>query len=60
MVYLMRYEDMKEIKVKCTKCGTEYTYKNWFHWVWHCPFHWFGKRRVKCMCGHKSYVKREK
>lgn len=51
---------MKEVKVICPKCGTLVTYKNWFTWILYTPFHWFGKRRIKCpICGEASYVKRE-
>ena len=52
---------MKEVKVVCLNCGNTIHFKNWFHWVWRCPFHWFGKRRVKCPhCGNKSYTERVK
>ena len=51
----------KQVKVVCPKCGNIMTYKNWFSWILHTPFHWFGKRRVKCnVCGQVSYIKREK
>ena len=50
---------MKQIKVICSKCDNQMTYKNWFSWVWHTPFHWFGKRRDKCAnCGEYSYMKK--
>lgn len=49
---------MKEIKVICPKCYAEITYKNWFSWILHTPFHWFRKRKIKCpFCGERSYVK---
>lgn len=52
---------MKEVKVICPKCGILITYKNWFDWVLHTPFHLFCKRRAKCpSCGEYSYMKREK
>ena len=52
---------MKVVKVNCPKCGNRMTYKNWFSWVWHTPFHWFGKRRTKCTnCGEVSYIGIEK
>lgn len=52
---------MKEVKVICPKCGNQITYKNWFGWVLHTPFHWFGKRRTKCAnCGAASYVGKER
>ena len=52
---------MKEVKVICPKCGNIMTYKNWFSWIWHTPFHWFGKRRAKCTnCGKHSYMGRKK
>ena len=55
------YTIKKQVKVVCPKCGTHMTYKNWFSWVWHTPFHWFGKRRAKCAgCGKVSYMKRSK
>ena len=50
---------MKEVRVICPKCGNQMTYKNWFSWIWHTPFHWFGKRRAKCdNCGETSYMRR--
>ena len=49
----------KEVKVICPKCGNCMIYKNWFSWIWHTPFHWFGKRRAKCTsCGEVSYMPR--
>ena len=49
------------IKVICPKCGNCMTYKNYWSWIWHTPFHWFGKRRTRCTnCGEYSYVGREK
>ena len=52
---------MKEVKVICSKCGATTHFKNWFYWIWLCPFHWFGKRLVKCgLCKKKSYMKRVK
>ena len=52
---------MKSIKVVCPKCGNEITFANWFSWILHTPFHWFGKRRVKCtQCGKPSYMSRLK
>lgn len=50
---------MKKVKVICPKCGASMTYKNWFDWVWHTPFHWFGKRRARCAsCDEVSYMRR--
>ena len=52
---------MKEVKVICPKCDNIMTYKNWFSWILHTPFHWFGKRRAKCTkCGKVSYMRRER
>ena len=52
---------MKEVKVICPKCGNCMTYKNYWSWIWHTPFHWFGKRKAKCAkCGEASYMGREK
>lgn len=52
---------MKHIRVICPKCGAIMWYKNWFSWIWHTPFHWFGKRRAKCAgCGEVSYMRRER
>lgn len=52
---------MKEVKVICPKCRDTIYYKNWFDWIWHTPFHWFTKRRVKCpYCDEVSYIKRER
>ena len=49
------------LKVICPKCGNCMTYKNYWSWVWHTPFHWFGKRKTKCTnCGEVSYIGREK
>jgi ribosomal protein L37E len=54
-------KEMKPVHVRCPKCGAKNYYKNWFDWVLHTPFHWFGKRLTKCsLCGQKSYMKREK
>ena len=39
---------MKAVKVICPRCRTTIFYRNWFSWILHTPFHWFGKRRVKC------------
>ena len=51
---------MKKVKVTCPKCGNIKIYKNYFDWILHTPFHWFGKRRIKCKnCGIKAYVKKE-
>ena len=50
---------MKEVKVICPKCGNCMTYKNWLSWILHTPFHWFGKRRVKCaVCEMRAYMPR--
>ena len=52
---------MKEVRVFCSNCEETTHFKNWFHWVWKCPFHWFGKRLLKCgNCGKWSYMKRVK
>ena len=52
---------MKEVKVICPKCGVRMTYKNWFIWILHTPFHWFGKRLTKCSgCGEYSYMRRDR
>ena len=52
---------MKEVKVICPICDNEMAYKNWFDWVLHTPFHWFGKRRAKCPnCDKVSYMGRER
>ena len=52
---------MKQVVIQCPNCGQIIQFKNWFYWVWHCPFHWFGKRLVKCpQCGQKRYMKRNK
>lgn len=51
----------KEVKVICPKCGHVTTFKNYVSWIWHAPFHWFGKRRLQCAkCGTYSYVKAER
>jgi ribosomal protein S27AE len=51
----------KQITVICPKCGNCMTYKNWFSWIWHTPFHWFSKRKVKCTkCGVKMFMARRK
>ena len=52
---------MKQVIIICPKCGQTIHFKNWFHWVWYSPFHWFGKRLTKCeYCGKKSWMKRVK
>ena len=52
---------MKRLKVKCPYCGAVAVYRNWFTWVAHTPFHWFGKRKTKCPnCGLSAYVKGER
>ena len=52
---------MKEVKITCPKCGKQMTFKNYFDWILHTPFHWFGKRKTKCTrCGKRSYVGRSK
>ena len=52
---------LKEVKVICHNCGSILIYENWFNWVWHTPFHWFGKRKGKCsVCGEWSYMTRLK
>lgn len=51
---------MKEVILICPNCGHWIIYKNWFSWVLHTPFHWFGKRRTRCMnCGNYSYISRK-
>lgn len=51
---------MKEVKVTCPNCGNQMTFKNYISWILHTPFHWFGKRRVKCTnCGTYSYIGRD-
>lgn len=52
---------MKRVVVICPECGSHITYKNYWSWVWYTPFHWFGKRRIKCfICGKVSWVRRNK
>lgn len=52
---------MKEVIVVCPNCGAKHIYTNWFVWVLYHPFHWFGRRLIKCDgCGKKSYMKRVK
>lgn len=47
-----------KIKAICPKCGNITTYKNYLSWLLNTPFHWFGKRKIKCgNCGKWSYVK---
>lgn len=51
---------MKKILVTCPNCKCKIEFKNWFVWIFYTPFHWFGKRKVKCsLCGCKNYVKKE-
>lgn len=51
----------KQIKLICLNCSKVNFYKNWFEWVLHTPFHWFGKRKTKCpWCGKSSWVGRAK
>ena len=50
---------MKEVKIICPKCNNIMTYKSWLSWILRTPFHWFGKRMVKCTrCGNRSYMGR--
>ena len=50
---------MKKVYVICPKCGVRMIYKNYWDWILHTPFHWFGKRRAKCTCcGERSYMAR--
>lgn len=52
---------MRQVRIICPGCGSVIEFKNWFHWVWCCPFHWFGQRFVECdKCGLQFYGKREK
>ena len=54
-------KNMKQVTVYCPVCYTSKTYANWFSWILHTPFHWFGKRRIKCdKCHVYSYVRRIK
>ena len=51
----------KTVKVICPKCHNIMTYKNWFSWILHTPFHWFGKRWTQCRnCGKYSYMRRDR
>ena len=57
------YDKLKrrEVRIICPNCGSVIEFKNWFHWIWYCPFHWFGRRLVECdECGLQFYGKREK
>ena len=50
---------MKNIYVVCPRCGGYTVFKNYFDWILHTPFHWFGSRRTRCKdCGKPSYMKR--
>jgi predicted RNA-binding Zn-ribbon protein involved in translation (DUF1610 family) len=52
---------MKEVRIFCPGCGSVIKFKNWFHWIWQTPIHWFSKRRVECpFCGEVNWLKREK
>lgn len=52
---------MYKVNVVCPLCGHVMTYEHYWSWVWHTPFHWFGKRRAKCTnCGKYSYMARER
>lgn len=52
---------MKQVIVVCPKCSTVLQFKSYWDWVWRCPFHYFGKRKIKCpCCGFKGYLKRKK
>ena len=52
---------MKEVKVICPKCGARMIYKNYWHWVLHSTFHWFGKRWTQCSnCYEYSYMRRDR
>lgn len=52
---------MKKIVIECPKCHTESIYRNYWEWVWHNPFHYFGKRKTICpMCGLKHWARPRK
>ena len=52
---------MKQITVICPKCMTHIHFEDWFIWILKTPFHWFGKRKVKCpVCGAYAYMSRVK
>lgn len=52
---------MKKVYVICPKCGVRMIFKNYWDWILHTPFHWFGKRWTKCShCGEYSYIRRER
>ena len=49
---------MRKVIVICPHCLAYNYFKNWFHWVFRTPFHFFGARRLKCpACEKTSYVK---
>ena len=61
---------MKKINLICPKCGHEFSFKNYWHWVWHSPFHWlmletiadrpYEIRKTKCPhCGKKSWMRKD-
>jgi hypothetical protein len=44
--------------IVCPDCYGITLYTNKLEWILHNPFHWFGKRRNKCLhCGKKFYSK---
>lgn len=52
---------MKKVYVICPKCGARMIYKNYWDWILHTPFHWFGKRFTQCSrCKEYSYMRRER
>ena len=49
---------MKKRIATCPDCKSVVMFHNWFHWTLYTPFHWFGKRRMKCpYCGKRAYVR---
>ena len=42
----------------CPKCQKTFMIHGYWNWVFHAPFHWFGKRLTKCPeCGKRSWVR---
>ena len=41
----------------CPHCGTDFWIDGYWKWVWKYPFHWFGKRLMKCpSCDCKNWM----
>lgn len=48
---------MIRVVFKCPKCGSRFHIDGYWNWIFHSPFHWFGKRLTRCeYCEEKSWL----